>query len=103
MNEEQIEKLARKRVEERVGFLVHVAMYVTVNAGLIVTWRLTGSPYPWFVWPLLGWGAGVIAHALTYWFGPNSLRGAKAIDREAQRLRNSLQGDEPPGTPRRAA
>jgi hypothetical protein len=37
-------------------------------------------------WALLG-GAGLVAHALTYWFGSDSLRGAKAIDREMQRLR----------------
>jgi hypothetical protein len=87
MNEEQIAKLAKKRVEDRVGLQVHVAMYLLVNTGIIVTWWLTSSSYPWFVWPLLGWGAGLVAHALTYWFGPDSLRGAKAIDREMQRLR----------------
>ena len=58
MNDEQIEKLARKRVEERVGFLAHVAVYVLVNTGIIITWRLTGASYPWFIWPLVGWGAG---------------------------------------------
>jgi hypothetical protein len=87
MNEEQIAKLAKKRVEDRVGLQVHVAMYVLINAGIIVTWWLTSSSYPWFVWPLLGWGAGLLAHALVYWFGPDSLRGAKAIDREIQRWR----------------
>ena|SRR6185436_2513780 len=87
MNDEEIAKLAKKRVEERLGFLVHATMYVLVNTGLIVAWRLTGSSYPWFIWPLLGWGAGLAAHALGYWFGPTSLRGAKAIAREEQRLR----------------
>lgn len=92
MDDQEILKLAKKRVEERVGFFSHLTMYVLVNTGIIITWRLTGSPYPWFIWPLLGWGAGVTAHALTYWFGPNSLRGARAIDREAQRLRTQLRG-----------
>lgn len=87
MNDEQLEKLARKRVEERIGFLSHVAMYVLVNTGLVITWRLTDSSHPWFIWPLLGWGAGIVAHALMYFWGPNSLRGAKAIERETQCLR----------------
>lgn len=34
MNEEQIAKLARKRVEDRIGLLVHVAMYLLVNTGI---------------------------------------------------------------------
>jgi hypothetical protein len=92
MDDEDIKKLARQRVEDRIGFLSHVAVYVLVNTGIIITWRLTGASYPWFIWPLLGWGAGLFAHALTYWFGPHSLRGAKAIDREVQRLRTSQGG-----------
>jgi hypothetical protein len=92
MNDEEIMKLARKRVDERVGLLVHVAMYVLVNTGILITWRLTSSSYPWFIWPLLGWGAGIVAHALTYWFGASSIRGVKAIDREVQRLRTVPRG-----------
>ena len=91
MNEEEIVKLAKKRVEERVGFITHATMYVLVNTGIFITWRMTDSSYPWFIWPLLGWGAGVLAHAVAYWFGPNSLRGTRAIEREVQRLR-TLQG-----------
>lgn len=87
MNDEQIESLARKRVEERIGYIAHLTMYILVNTGLIITWRLTGASYPWFIWPLLGWGAGVVAHTLAFLFGPNSRRGAQAIDRETQRLR----------------
>lgn len=92
MNDDEIAKLAKKRVEERLGFLVHVAMYVLVNTGFIVAWRLTGSSYPWFIWPLIGWGAGLLAHALAYWFGPSSRFGARAIEREEQRLRVAQRG-----------
>lgn len=87
MNEEQIAKLARKHVEDRIGLAVHVAMYLIVNAGIITTWWFTGAGYPWFIWPLLGWGAGVLAHVLAYWLGPDSPRGVRAVEREAQRLR----------------
>jgi hypothetical protein len=92
MDDEQIAKLAKQRVEERAGVVVHAAMYVLVNAGLIIAWRLTGSSYPWFIWPLLGWGAGLMGHVLTYWFGPNSRHGAKAFEREVQRLRGLQRG-----------
>jgi hypothetical protein len=92
MNEEQLEKLAKRRVDERVGLMVHVVCYALINTGIVVTWWLTDSRYPWFIWPLLGWGAGLLAHVLTYWFGPGSTRGAQAIDREMRRLRVAQRG-----------
>ena len=59
-----LEELARKRVEARNGFVIHVALYALVNAGLVVIWLVTGRGYPWFIWPLFGWGIGVLAHVL---------------------------------------
>jgi hypothetical protein len=89
MNDEELAKLAKRHVEARVGLVVHAVMYVVVNTGIVITWRLTGASYPWFIWPLLGWGAGLIAHVVTYWFGPDSVRGENAIEREMQRLRHA--------------
>jgi Domain of unknown function (DUF1707)/2TM domain len=34
--------------------------YLAVIALLWVIWLLTGAGYPWPVWPMLGWGVGVI-------------------------------------------
>jgi hypothetical protein len=89
MNDEELAKLAKRHVEARVGLVVHAVMDVVVNTGIVITWRLTGASYPWFIWPLLGWGAGLIAHVVTYWFGPDSVRGENAIEREMQRLRHA--------------
>ena len=41
----------------------HLRWYVAVNLALIAVWAVTGAGHPWFVWPLLGWGIGIIAHA----------------------------------------
>ena len=38
MSEEEIYKIARKRVEEKKGFLVHLAVYIIVNIGLVLLW-----------------------------------------------------------------
>ena len=44
------------------GFCIHLAAYVAVNAALIgINLALTPARL-WFVWPLAGWGVGVLAH-----------------------------------------
>jgi hypothetical protein len=42
----------------------HLVAYVAVNLALIAVWALTGAGYFWPIWPLLGWGLGVVSHAL---------------------------------------
>ena len=57
-----------------------------VNLALFAIWRVTGHGYPWFLWPLFGWGIGIVAHALSLAFGPGSESERRAIDRELERL-----------------
>ena len=40
----------------------HTRAYVLVCLGLIAIWALTGMGYFWPVWPILGWGIGVVSH-----------------------------------------
>ena len=54
---------ARPRRRDRQDFREHLNVYLAVNAGLIVIWALTGMGYFWPVWPMMGWGIGVLAHA----------------------------------------
>jgi len=62
-NQEAYQK-AKKRVEAKIGFYIHLAVYVGVNILLIIINLLTSSQYLWFKWPLIGWGIGVFLHAL---------------------------------------
>jgi hypothetical protein len=84
-NEAELRELAKRRVQAKVGLAIHVGMYVVVNAGLIAIWAFTGAPYPWFIWPLLGWGVGVLAHVAGFLFGPGSVGEDRAIARELRR------------------
>jgi hypothetical protein len=62
-NQEAYEK-AKKRVEAKIGFYIHLAVYVGVNLLLLII-NLTTSPgYLWFKWPLMGWGIGLFFHGL---------------------------------------
>lgn len=55
------EREARQILRRRAWY-VHATVYALTNALLVVTWALTGGGYPWFVFPLLGWGIGLAAH-----------------------------------------
>ena len=89
MSEEQIYELAKKRVEEKRGFFTHLAVYIIVNIMLVLIWWFaSGGGFPWFIFPLCGWGIGLVVHALnTFVFGrkPDIL----AIEKEAEKIRRA--------------
>lgn len=62
-NQENYSK-ARKRVEEKIGFYIHLAVYAGVNLLLIIINLTTSTQVLWFKWPLMGWGIGLFFHAL---------------------------------------
>jgi hypothetical protein len=70
MGEQLSREEAQKRVRETREFHVHLAVYVIVMAVLVVVNLLTSPGYLWFIWPLLGWGIGVVLHAASTfrWF-----------------------------------
>ena len=85
MENEPLEK-AKKRVEEKLGFFSHLAVYLIVNAIRLVI-NLTQSPGDyWFFWPLLGWGIGVFFHGMGIFVrGEGSSIRDRMIEKEMQR------------------
>ncbi|MCM5678162.1 2TM domain-containing protein [Schlegelella sp. S2-27] len=78
---------ARRRVWRKIGFLIHLLIFLLVNAGLWLINELHGG-YRWSVWPLAGWGLGLGIHGLVTFL---SLAGdgwvQRMVNEEAQRLR----------------
>jgi len=90
MSEEEIYRQARKRVEEKKGFYVHFAVYIIVNIILVIIWAITGADYPWFLFPLGGWGIGILFHFLgVFVFSRQTDWERRAVEKEAERLRKS--------------
>lgn len=53
-----------KRIARRQWFWLHLAVYLTIQVFLIIIWALSSASYPWFIFPLFGWGVFVAAHAV---------------------------------------
>ena len=53
---------AVRRVMAKRGFRLHAAIYLAVNALLVVIWALSGEGYFWPILAMLGWGIGLAFH-----------------------------------------
>ncbi len=92
INDKEIYEQAKKRVEEKKGFFVHLTVYVVVNVAVFIVWFITmgGHGYPWFIWLIFGWGLGVIFHFLgVFFFDRQTDWERREIEKEAARLRGS--------------
>jgi hypothetical protein len=77
---------AKRVATAKLLFYIHLAVFFMVNALLLAINLATSATHLWFKWPLLGWGVGVLAHALLTFVLP---RGAGLrrwmIEREMRR------------------
>jgi hypothetical protein len=64
MEEQEAYLKAKKKVEAKIGFYIHLLFYVVVNIVLIIINLNTSTQYLWFKWPLIGWGIGLFFHAM---------------------------------------
>jgi hypothetical protein len=86
MSEEEIYEEAKKRVKAKKDFYGHLVAYIGVNILLIVIWAVTGAGFPWFVFPLCGWGIGISIHFFQVFVW--EYRSDKAaIEKEAEKIR----------------
>jgi len=63
-------RLLRRWDRKRRALARHTRKYVVVNGFLALLWLslavLVGARFPWFVFPLLGWGMGYTMHVLSF-------------------------------------
>lgn len=91
MSEKEIYEAARKRVEEKKGFFIHLSAYIIINLMLILLWAFAaGGGYPWFIWPLGGWAIGLVFHFLgVFVFSKQTGWERRAIEKEMEKIRHS--------------
>jgi len=81
-NQEAYER-AKHRVAAKLGFYVHLSIYIAVSILLVIV-NLSASPeYLWVRWPILGWGTGLLFHALgVFVFSGRSMITERMIEKE---------------------
>lgn len=86
MVDQEAYERAKGRVEAKIGFFIHLAVYIVVNSLLIIINISTVPQYLWFKWPLIGWGIGLIFHALgVFFFSNGSIIKERLIEKEMKK------------------
>ena len=88
LSEEKLREKAGLRAEAKLGFYIHLAVYSGVNVLLFFIWWFRGG-FPWFVFPLLGWGVGLTAHFL--WAFAQTSATDRLAEKEYQRIKQEQQ------------
>jgi hypothetical protein len=82
-----LRKRAKKRVEAKMGWLIHATVFVAVNLLLLAINAVQGAPR-WHIWPLSWWGLGLAIHGAVVLL---SLRGDGLKERMLQREIEALR------------
>lgn len=87
--EAELRQRALTRIKKRRDFYAHVMVYLLVNAFLVIIWWMT-SPggFFWPVFPIVGWGIGVVMNGWDVYVGQNySEEDIQREIREMERIR----------------
>ena len=78
---------AVRRLKKRRDFFAHLLVYFLVNTFIVVIWAVTsGDGFFWPIFPMVGWGIGVVMNAWDVWRGDEFSE--EHIAREIQRMSN---------------
>lgn len=85
-DEQQLRQEALLRLKKKRDFQGHLMAYVMVNAFIVVIWMATSGGFFWPVFPIIGWGIGLIFHAWDVYGGEPT---EADVEREMQRLKHA--------------
>ncbi len=63
-NQEMYQK-AKKRAKAKMGFYIHLSVFIAVNILLLMVNLNSNPEFFWVKYPFMGWGIGLLFHALT--------------------------------------
>ncbi len=84
---DDIDRLARKRAGAKLGWYIHAAVYVVVNLFLFAISQYALGHRHWSIFPLLGWGLGLLLHGLAVFvLGTGSDLRERMVEKERARI-----------------
>ena len=87
-----LERRARRRAGAKMGWYIHATVYVLVNLFLVIL--ASSRVQDWAMYPLLGWGLGLLIHgAVVFFVAPGGNLYDRLLDRERKSLRRGDGGD----------
>ena len=85
MKNQKSEQTAQSKAKAKVEFRIHLINYVVINAILAIINLILTPEHIWFKWPLLGWGIGIIFHAINFYYSGNTSIKARMIEKELKK------------------
>jgi hypothetical protein len=96
LSDPEIDRIARKRAGAKMGWYFHAILYVLVNIVIFAISRYGFGHRPWSVFPLLGWGVGLVLHGVSvFMLGTGSAWRERLVQRERDRLQREQQRPRP--------
>ena len=98
VSEQELRKKAEKRVEEVQGFKANLIAYVVVNILIFIIWLVIALAsngeawFPWFLFPLGGWGIGVLFHGWSVYGDRYGKEHEKRVQKELERMKTAQSG-----------
>ena len=87
LSPEEIDRLARKRAGAKMGWYVHLCVYLLVNGFMFALTWFGVARRPWTMYPVLGWGLGLALHGVSvFLLGGGSGFRERLVERERERL-----------------
>lgn len=80
----ELRERALVRLKKKHDFHVHLAIYLVVNAMIVAVWAMTSAGFFWPIFPMVGWGIGVMANAWDAYGSDEPSE--RQISREMERL-----------------
>jgi hypothetical protein len=85
--EDDLRRVAARHADAEIGLRKHAVTYVAVNTGFVALNLLTDPHELWFQWPLIGWGIGLAAQALSVYRLRHEGRREEIIARKLRQMR----------------
>ena len=89
----ELERLAHKRAGAKLGWYVHAVVYAVVNLFLFAISEFGFGSRAWSVYPLLGWGLGLLLHGISaFMLGAGNGLHERMVNKERDNLQRQRDG-----------